>query len=274
MRMNLLFAIDDKFTEQMLVTLYSLRENTGETHDYHVYVLQDEPLAEKESVINAMDKLGMTYHEVLIDDSGFANAPVSDRYPKSIYYRLLAHEYLPEDMEKILYLDADILTINDVQPLYETDLEDQLYAASMHADALNLTSVINKVRLDTEVDHYFNSGVLLMNLPALRETVKREDIFKFIRENKFQLLLPDQDVLNKLYGHRILPVPDELYNYDTRKDLTYQLRVKKWSTDWLIDNTVFLHFCGSPKPWGTDSNDRYATMYKHYQHRLRQLQAQ
>ena len=38
----------------------------------------------------------------------FKQAPVSDRYPESIYYRLLAQNYLPKDLDKVLYLDADI----------------------------------------------------------------------------------------------------------------------------------------------------------------------
>lgn len=273
MKMNLLFAVDDKFTNQMLVTLYSLKMNANERHEYHVYVLQEKPLVEKEAVTRALTKLGMTYHEIIVDGESFKDAPVSQRYPQSIYYRLLAHDYLPEELDKILYLDADILTINDVSSFYETELKNHLYAACMHADVLNLTSVINKVRLDTSVENYFNSGVLLMNLVEMRKHVKREDIFTFIKQNKYQLLLPDQDVLNKLYGHRIKPMPDDKYNYDVRKDLTYQLRDKNWSLDGLLENTVFLHFCGTPKPWYPDSVDKYATMYKHYQRHLKKALA-
>ncbi|SUP58977.1 Uncharacterised protein [Weissella viridescens] len=59
---------------------------------------------------------------------------------------------------------------------YQTDLSGYLYAASMHADALNLTSTVNKIRLDTDLDNYYNSGVLLMNLALIREKVHPSDI--------------------------------------------------------------------------------------------------
>ena len=148
----------------------------------------------------------------------FKQAPVSDRYPESIYYRLLAQNYLPKDLDKVLYLDADILCINDLQPLYELPLEDHLYAAASHSKLTEVTTVINKVRLKNyESEGYFNSGVLLMNLTQLRQEVKEKEIAAFIQKNQLNLFLPDQDILNGLYGDRILGIPDQLYNYDVRK---------------------------------------------------------
>lgn len=52
----------------------------------------------------------------------FEDAPTTNRYPETIYYRLLAHEYLPKELDKILYVDADILCLNDVVPLYKLNL--------------------------------------------------------------------------------------------------------------------------------------------------------
>lgn len=55
-----------------------------------------------------------------------------------------------------------------------------------------------------------------MNLTAIRQKVKRNAILDDITQNRFNLFLPDQDVLNALYGHLTLQIPDELYNYDVR----------------------------------------------------------
>lgn len=90
---------------------------------------------------------------------------MTDRYPETIYYRLLAHKYLPNDIKRILYLDADVLCINDLSRLYELDFEGNLYAAASHSGLTNVKNVINNVRLGAESgESYFNSGVLLMNL--------------------------------------------------------------------------------------------------------------
>ncbi|KRN77038.1 glycosyltransferase family 8 protein [Weissella minor] len=266
MQVNLLFSIDDNFTSQLMTTVYSIWANSDSENEYNIYIVQEERLASTEALELFFDKFGMTYHPIVIDKNDFSKAPVSKRYPKSIYFRLLAHEYLPTDLDKILYLDADILCINDITPFYETDISDYLYAASMHADALNLTSTVNKIRLDTDTENYYNSGVLLMNLANIRQKVTSEDIFNFIEQYKNLLILPDQDVLNKLYGEDILPVPDSYYNYDVRKDMTYQLTSSgENDANWVARNTVFLHYCGKNKPWSDkNANDKYNFLYKHY----------
>lgn len=79
-------------------------------------------------------------------------------------------------------------------------------------------------------------------------------------------------MLNALYGHLTIQIPDELYNYDARYNVLYYARSKgEWDLDWVIENTVFLHFCGRDKPWLKEYHGRYAALYKHYQHRSRKL---
>ncbi|CAJ1226761.1 glycosyl transferase [Levilactobacillus zymae] len=269
MAFNLLFAVDDHFVDRMLTTLYSLRQTTATTDPIHVYVIQDRPFAQADRVTHILTSLNMTYHPVIVDETLFADAPLSDRYPKSIYYRLLASDLLPATVDKVLYLDADILVINDFTPFYQTDLSQNLYAAAMHTDFFNLTGTVNQYRLATNTPHYFNSGVLLINLARARQVVDAAKIFAIIRDHHDELLLPDQDVLNKLYADDTLAVPDVIYNYDVRKNLTYQATSQgKWDLNWVVANTVFLHFCGTKKPWLPGATDRFAFLYKHYQHRL------
>lgn len=110
---------------------------------------------------------------------------MTDRYPETIYYRLLAHKYLPNDIKRILYLDADVLCINDLSRLYELDFEGNLYAAASHSGLTNVKNVINNVRLGAESgESYFNSGVLLMNLEGIRRVVDPQRIVEYVEKNK------------------------------------------------------------------------------------------
>lgn len=106
-----------------------------------------------------------------------------------------------------------------------------------------------------------------MNLVAIRQSVRRQDILDYIEQNNHLLLLPDQDILNALYGHQTLQIPDQIYNYDARYNILYYTRSSgKWNLNWVIEHTVFLHFCGRDKPWKKDYRGRYSALYKHYQH--------
>ncbi|AYW49287.1 glycosyltransferase family 8 protein [Tetragenococcus halophilus] len=267
MKINLLFSIDDQFVEQMKTTLFSIYQNTDASHQFTVYVLQKKLLEQNEAIKSFCTKWKMNYVPLVIgEDSLFEYAPVSSRYPETIYYRLMVHKFLPYSVDKILYLDADILCINDFSDLYQLDLKEYLYAAASHKKLTNMTKMINQVRLKTyEAEGYYNSGVLLINAKKAREEVQAEDIFRFIKENQYNLLLPDQDILNGLYGNKILPIPDEIYNYDVRKNATYDaISMGEWDLDWITRNSVFLHFCGREKPWEDKYRGRYAALYKHF----------
>ena len=118
--MNLLFSIDDRFVDQLATVLTSIAENTN-AEDFQVYVIADHPLEASAKLATYCEQLEMTYHPIVIDPQDFAQAPITDRYPTTIYYRLLAYKYLPADLDRILYLDADVLCINDLQSFYQMD---------------------------------------------------------------------------------------------------------------------------------------------------------
>lgn len=266
--LNLLFTLDDRYVDHLKTVLISLFNNS-EKVDYQIYLLQKEALEANEALGAFCQQLGMTYHPVIIGENAFEKAPVSNRYPETIYYRLLAQKYLPENLDRILYLDVDLLCINNILPLYNMEMGNHLYAAASHVNDSSVANLVNKLRLHNfEAESYFNTGVLLINLEACRRVVDEEAILDYINQNAQTLILPDQDVLNALYGHRTILLPDQIYNFDTRYSVLYKARGRgDWDLDWVMVNTVFLHFCGKDKPWNPAYKGRYAALYKHYQHK-------
>ncbi|EHI74990.1 UDP-galactose:(galactosyl) LPS alpha1,2-galactosyltransferase WaaW [Streptococcus criceti] len=263
--LNLMFVVDDGYVDQLKVTLYSVRQQMSGS-SIHIYLLQKTVLKKSDELEQFCQKLDCTYHPITIGEDLFKDAPTTDRYPDTIYYRLLAHEFLPQDLDRILYLDADILCLNGFMDFYQQDLGDKLYAAASHNADGSIMELVNKLRLQNyEMDSsYFNTGVLLMNLDQIRRTVERQDILDYIAKNRLKLILPDQDVLNGLYADRVLAVSDEIYNFDARYSRLYQARSNGiWDIDWVMANTVFLHFAGRDKPWYANYTTRYAALYKY-----------
>lgn len=208
--------------------------------------------------------VGVQLKPVKVNETLFENAPVMKQYPQEMYYRLLATQLLPVSVEKVLYLDSDILVLNPVRPLWEMDLQGKAFAAASHSGVINMMNQVNRIRLNVNHD-YYNSGVMLMDLKAAREIVVPADIFSAVREHAAELILPDQDVFNFLYGRQTMQIPDEVWNYDARYYSAYLLRSdRRCNLDWVMENTVFLHFCGKRKPWLADYSGRFAALYKHY----------
>lgn len=263
--MNLMVTLDKEYLPPLRVMLKSLFNNTGEL--FKIYMLHTDIPEEDCGELNSFCRAyGSRLEGIRVSEEAFCDAPVFRHYTKAMYYRLLASQLLPQDIGKILYLDPDILVLNPVRPLYELDITDFLYAGATHSAFVGVTKYINQIRLgNTDLKEYFNSGVLLMNLENQRKEISEQDIFNYVKKYENMLILPDQDVINALYGPRVLPVDDTIYNYDARLYTIYNLLSGgKHDLDWIMNNTVFLHFCGKSKPWHKTSTDKFSALYKHY----------
>ena len=264
MKINILVTLDRNYIPQLRVLLTSLYINhPGQQFD--IYLLHSNiPDADISKLSDELKRLQFELIPVRASDDVFDGAQISDRYPKEMYYRLLAAVYLPKSLDKILYLDPDILIINPLYELWSADISQHLFAAASHTGKTNIANDVNHIRLNIDND-YYNSGVLLMNLEACRREIDPKDVFDYVGEHSGELFLPDQDVLNALYGDRILPIDDIIWNYDARKYSNYMMRSGGTAdTEWVMAHTAVMHYCGREKPWKRNYLRRFGTIYRHY----------
>ena len=189
-----------------------------------------------------------------VPETLFAGFPESERYPRQIYYRLVAPLLLPEDLERILYLDVDTVIINSLKELYQWDFQGNLYVGCTHTR--EFLTKLNRTRLKSEkAVAYINTGVLLMNLKQLREQISLEQIREYTCARKYALVLPDQDILTALYGDRVELADTMRYNLSDRLLMFWNadLTNEKRDLSWVRENAVVIHYCGKNKPW----TDRY-----------------
>ena len=262
--MEILVTMNESYLPPLQVMLTSLHlAHPGQPITLHL-MHSGIPEESLEAVGSQCGLYGIQFSPIRVDDDLFEGAPVSAQYPRQMYYRLLAPQLLPRQLHRVLYLDPDVLILKSLLPLWQMDLEGKLFAAASHKGKAELASGLNQARLGTE-GQYFNSGVLLEDLDEGRRQIRHQEIFRYAREHKKELLLPDQDILNALYGDKTLPLDDTLWNYDARNFSTYLL----WSggactLDWVMQNTAVLHFCGRSKPWQAGYFRRLGVLYKHY----------
>ncbi|WP_338470714.1 glycosyltransferase family 8 protein [Niallia sp. XMNu-256] len=263
--MNILVTLDSHYLKPLRVMLKSLFFNHQGEH-FDIYLLhsriKDEEITELQNFIH---EEGHELFVIKISNDYFKDAPIIKHYSREMYYRLLAFQFLPSHLEKILYLDPDILIINEIRSLYDMDISEYMYAAAYH-DRVSVKE-INRLRLwPYEIDAYFNSGVLLMNLTSHRKEIEVGEIFDFVAKNKKRLILPDQDILNALYSKKIKQVDEVLYNYDPRFFHFYKLASDGlYDMDYIIHHTSIIHFCGKRKPWHKQYTGKFQSLYKHYE---------
>lgn len=247
---HLLVTLDQRYIPILRVMLASILHTTPDT-SFTLYLACSSLTPDDfEEVARGFDEARLILQPITVCDDALANAPIEDRYPKEMYYRLFAAKFLPQTLDRVLYLDPDIVVLNDLREFYKLDLGSYFFAAASHVK--RSFQALNNLRLDMpNGSAYVNSGVMLMNLAALRQEQNTQDVFDYIAENKAKMLLPDQDVLNALYHDRILHLNPLLYNLSEKYYRHYNLSPKNppIDVDWVRRHTVFMHYCGRNKPW-------------------------
>lgn len=259
---NLLFCVNQKMLGLMSACLKSLLRSGGYGY-YDVFVLHSDL---EESIQRAMERdfqERVTFHFLQVPEELFADFPETARYPRQIYYRLAAPLLLPRELDRILYLDVDVVVINSLRPFYEVDFESSYFVGCTHTR--EFLTKLNQARLQSDkAVAYINTGVLLMNLNVLRQVIRLEEISAYVREHEKALILPDQDILTALYGDKIKLADSLRYNLSDRVLNFYNGSHPKEKRDvnWVRRNTAIIHYCGRNKPWNESYTGTLGVFYR------------
>lgn len=160
-------------------------------------------------------------------------------YSKMSYVRCYFTKLLKDD--KILYLDVDTLVVDNIEDLWNIDLEDNVIAGVYEPGEWNRH--LNTYGLN---DTYINSGVLLMDLKKIREERLDDSMIYLLNNNKYAF--PDQDVINLVCRNRIKHISN-VYNSS--------------ETTGIVDNAKILHYIRGNKGW-IKSSPRSDIWYKYF----------
>ncbi len=238
--MNILISVDNKYLEIAKVMLFSLKNNVSEK--INVYVLYQGDNNAFDQFKNVMKKMGINAFKIEVEEGLVQGLTVGFHYSAAMYFRIFAHLLLPENIERVLYLDADLIIKKDITSFYNQDFEDKYMVVCCDKYCEREDVSKQKEKLGISKEHkYFNSGVLLMNLEKMRKDISKELLLSYIVRLQDKLLYPDQDILNTIYENKVKYNDYSEYNFQTfKKDKVSNSQLKDAYT---------LHFVGEEKPW-------------------------
>ncbi|MFR5505888.1 MAG: DUF4422 domain-containing protein [[Ruminococcus] torques] len=256
-------AANDYFIPYCATFLKSVAEHGNSKKNYDILLLSqdvsDINVKKMEKLLSAWENVSLRVIDpsVLIDQYTFH---IRGHFSKETYYRLVLPELLP-NYDKVLYLDSDMIAMDDVAKIYDENVDGYLLAACHDADTAGLYNgyekdkkrYTDKVLKLKEPYQYFQAGVLLLNLKEFRKRYTTKQILDFAVSENWQLL--DQDILNKLCEGAVKYI-DMSWNVMVDFAGVRISQIIALAPRWLNEmyqearkNPKIIHYAGPQKPW-------------------------
>lgn len=236
----------------------------AEREQLHFHVLHDglsettaAKIKELEEQLNAV--VPVSIHCYQVDDRWLAECP---KWHGSYvaYFRVLFDQFLPEDAQKVLYLDSDTLVLKDIREIFNIDLENNVLGAVYENQTYTLQSYDKKSFYTVNQGiNYFNSGVMIIDRQKWVENGVEEKTKAFLKT--YEVKSADQDALNAVLEDKVLLLPYK-WNMKWGRSLhpdqryfiaEYYAQVSKEQEKWFyegFENPSIVHF--SIRPWASD----------------------
>lgn len=246
---NIVFSIDGNYAKHCAATLCSILLNSAKGNKFNIFILDggiSPKIKAKFEKLKSIRDFNLNY--ISIDNNYFKDLPLNRSYISiATYYRLLLPEVLPADIDKVIYLDSDIIVEKDIAELWKYDISDK-YAAVVEDEG----SIYQVQRLHLPAKNsYFNAGVCMFNIKALRSFDFQTAWKEYFKTNQDIITLQDQDILNGVFNGYCLYVPLQ-WNANGRLYSENNLMEHNYTHDeacFAAHNPAILHFTDSNKPW-------------------------
>ena len=252
---KVVFAVDDRYIPFLAVAIESLVEHSSKDNYYLIKILHTDVSSENKKKIEkykadniSIEFVDLNYYLQKVKDKLYTR----DYYTNTTYFRLFLPELYPQ-YNKVLYLDSDIVILDDIANLYNINMGDNLVAAAPD-DIIQSNKVfqdyVEKVVGVSDYKHYFNAGVLLMNLDQLRKFNFQEKFVYLLSTIKFSVA-QDQDYLNRLCKGRVkllsvawdrMPIPNDKIKDEDIKILHFNFACKPWHFEDVLYKEFFWEY--------------------------------
>jgi lipopolysaccharide biosynthesis glycosyltransferase len=255
------YCVDDAYVDPMVVAARSVRHGLRSSGRPVVFHVLDGGLTAAGRK-DALERLGCLGESALwpVEHPLELRGAHAEKYPDYAWWssanlrRMHLAAALADDVERVLFLDADTVALEDVSALFDSDLRGRPLAAVAVERApsdwerlLTLTGADRPRR-----PPYFNAGVLVLDLRIWREQRLSERAVEFYRRHQDRLRSLDQDTLNLLLEGRWValdPKWNKLVQHHKRDPFGWERMAYFAAPEGIV------HFGGRIKPWHAEYPD-------------------
>jgi len=254
LEIDLAIAFDQNYIAPFYALITSIFENNrGNKLTIHAIVsgLSEE---NKSNISNYAIKNSSEINFYTIDEQTVSQYVLTSTWTSAVYYRLYFPLMVPDSVNRLLYLDTDTIVVNNLAPLYATDLE--LYPVGAIYDTWVKTAPHLGI---TEEGQYFNSGVLLIDIQQWKTQQVSEKAFAFLSAHPEKIKFVDQDALNAVLINNWKKLESK---YNLMYSSIPEGMSKKEMNAFILDK-VIIHFT-LQRPWYLLCKNRLRELYFYY----------
>lgn len=270
--MNILYTLNDKFVPQVSAGICSICENNKDFKEINFYLISDGITEENKNKLK--DFVKGYGRNLTIKELGNIKKYIDFEFDTTgwnqiVLARLILDIFLPEEIDKILYLDGDTIVRGNLQELWNTNIEEYIIGASIEPNV----DKKRKKNLGLEFKPYYNAGVLLINLKKWRNEKVGKKVLDYYKANKGKLFANDQDAINGALSEEIYTLSptynfcNNLYKY-SYKFLTKLMKPVEYVKEDVfykaLENPIIIHYLGEERPWRTGNKHKYKDDYFKY----------
>lgn len=200
MELNIACSTDDKYSVLCMVMLCSLLENNKKNHVIAHILVSHLSLINQTKILKLFSKYDnaqCVFHEVNVDLLKNCKYRTKlHKLSKAAYYRVLLASIL-KDVDRVIYLDCDMVVLSDLVPLLNIDMQNFGIAAVEDYGLPYNQEHFAQLEF-SEGDKYFNSGFLLINLAYWRQHKIEKALIEFSESDR-KVFFHDQDALNFVF---------------------------------------------------------------------------
>jgi lipopolysaccharide biosynthesis glycosyltransferase len=265
---HVVFCADRSYMQHGAVAAVSILENSpGTAIRFHYVTCDEEAEAEAKLAATIARYPGATLEFHRVDEQRIARAFADRHVTRAAYLRFLAPEMLPADIERIVYIDCDVVVVDDIRKLAGIDLQGRAVGATPDADWTQGAPDQRLLALGLGPEHsYVLSGMLVMDLVLWRRQDLTRRIFECVDRLGGQLAYHDQDAFNVALGNEIHLI-DKRWNLQALafgRWFRHNLPAEHRDTAAARKSPGVIHYSTADKPWLFRSRARKRALYFRY----------
>lgn len=252
MTKDIVLCFDRFFVKPIMVLLKSIEiSNPGEQFVIHiVFSGEGEKDSLKTLLQGVVSQEMFTFNFYEIDDKLLASCPIrkGDYVNISTYYRILLPTLLPKTVERVLYLDGDMLVVDRISELWDINL-DNYGAAVVPCIYYDKVEIFKRLGIN-KTEGYFNAGLMFVNLQYWRKYDIQTKTLSFIGNHPELCVKHDQDALNYILSDQLLYLSIK-FNYQRifyERGFCFCEKLKSDVIESAYSPCI-IHYCDFEKPW-------------------------